>query len=174
MLCFELCFPPSVHGQRTAQTSAQTSNQSSQASVPEQSISRRNLLRVSSNGVWWASLSADNKADFVDGYVTAMAVVSEALMRIIEGDSKKLTAGDPQFDARTSALLNMAVLAAHYDYGHDRASLVAGVDNFYRDPQNTHITIEFALMHVRDSLNGKTAPKDLEKQLNEWRAIVNK
>jgi len=48
------------------------------------------------------------------------------------------------------------------------------VDKFYKDPQNTYIRRELALQYVRDTLNGKNAPRDLERQLKEWREIVNK
>lgn len=65
-------------------------------------------------------------------------------------------------------------MAERYDYGNDRAKLVAGVDDFYKDSLNTRIPIEFALQYVRDTLNGKNAPRDLEKQLDEWRVTLNK
>jgi hypothetical protein len=125
-------------------------------------------------GAWWPSLSSDKKKDFLDGYVTAMANVRHTLFALYKKNANELVPGDPQFNARTDALIGLASLADRYDYDVDQTKLIAGVDEFYKDPRNTRITLELALQYVRDTLNGKNAPRDLEKQLNEWRAIVNK
>ncbi|HXN22859.1 MAG TPA: hypothetical protein VOA41_08980 [Candidatus Dormibacteraeota bacterium] len=132
------------------------------------------FLRALNNGTWWNSTPAQQKRDFVDGYVAAMATVRRNLLAIFNIDKKQLVAGDPQFNARTDALLNLTGLAEHYDYDVGLTKLETGVDDFYKDPRNTRIRIELALQYVRDTLNGKNAPRDLEKQLNEWREIVTK
>lgn len=112
--------------------------------------------------------------DFVDGYVTAMESVRRTLVAFVKDDVNALVPTDPQFQSRTDAVIGLAALADKYDYDADRTKLVAGVNDFYKDPLDTRIPIEFALPFVRDTLNGKNAPRELEKQLNEWRAIVNK
>jgi hypothetical protein len=48
------------------------------------------------------------------------------------------------------------------------------MDTFYKEPLNKLLPIEFAFAWERDTLNGKVAPRDLQKQLDEWRAVVNK
>lgn len=131
-------------------------------------------MRVFGNGAWWVALSHDKKSDFVDGYVTAMSGVRRTLLGRYKSGASELAPGDPQFKARTDALIGLASLAERYDYDVDATKLLAGVDDFYKDSRDTRIGIEFALQYVRDTLNGKNAPRDLEKQLNEWRAIVNK
>ncbi|MGC1687507.1 MAG: hypothetical protein WA734_17910 [Candidatus Acidiferrales bacterium] len=131
-------------------------------------------LRALGNGKWWTTLSHDRKSDFVDGYVTAMGSVHETLLGMSKQEANGLAAGDPQFNAHMSSVIQMSFLADHYDYNLDSTKLVTGVDDFYKDSLNTRITIQFALEYVRDTLNGKNAPRDLEKKLKEWREIVNK
>jgi hypothetical protein len=48
------------------------------------------------------------------------------------------------------------------------------MDAFYNEPLNKLIPIDFAFLHERDTLNGKVAPRDLQKQLDEWRAAMTK
>ncbi len=165
-ICLTVSLFPYTTG--SEQSANQTTNQ-----PPAQSEANP-FLRVLNNGTSWSSLSADKKWDFVDGYTTAMASVRRMLLGQYKAGAKELMANDPQFKARMDALLNFAVLADHYDYDVDRTKLLAGVDEFYKDPRNTRIPIELALQYVRDTVNGKNAPRDLEKQLNEWRAAVNK
>jgi hypothetical protein len=55
-----------------------------------------------------------------------------------------------------------------------REKLLSSVDTFYKNPLNTFIPIEFAFGWERDTLNGKVAPRDLQKQLDEWRTMMNK
>jgi hypothetical protein len=89
-------------------------------------------------------------------------------------NQKELVVGDPEAKARTDVMLSLAFWAEQCDYDVDHTKLLAGVDEFYKDPRNTLIPIELGLQYVRDTVNGKNAPRDLEKQLNEWRAAVNK
>jgi hypothetical protein len=103
-----------------------------------------------------------------------MKSVHNMLLGILKKSANEPTSTNPEFKTNTNGLLTLADLVEHFDYELDKAKLVAGVDDFYKDPLNTRITVELALLHVRDMLNGKNAPRDLEKQLNDWRAIVNK
>lgn len=165
-ICLALSLIPNTTGQE--RTADQPTSQ-----VPSQS-GANSILRAGGNGAWWVSLSADNKSDFVDGYVTAMESVNTTLLALLKNNVNELVRTDPQFKARTDALLELGVLADKYDYGVERVKLVAAVNDFYKDPLNTRIPVEFAIQFVRDMLNGKNAPRDLEKQLNEWRAVANK
>jgi hypothetical protein len=141
--------------------------------APTQSDSNP-FLRALNNGTWWNGISAQQKRDFVDGYVAAMASVRRMLLGLFNDHKKQLVATDPQFQARMDALLNLTTLAEYYDYDLDLTKFVAGVDDFYKDPLNAHIRVELALQYARDTLNGKNAPRDLEKQLNDWRERVNR
>jgi hypothetical protein len=48
------------------------------------------------------------------------------------------------------------------------------MNTFYKEPLNKLIPVEYAFAWERDTLNGKVAPRDLQKQLGEWRATMNK
>jgi hypothetical protein len=131
-------------------------------------------MRFANNGAWWNTLSPDSKSDFVDGFVTAMANVHKMLIGFVKQNSKELTPG-PTFDAQMSAILQLSVIAERYEYEEvGRDKLVAGVDAFYKESLNKLIPIEFAFAWERDTLNGKVAPRALQKQLDEWRATMNK
>jgi len=96
------------------------------------------------------------------------------LLGLVKQNSKELTPG-PKFDSQMSAILNLSALAERYNFDDvDKVKLLSGIDEFYKEPLNRRITTDFAFLHVRDTLSGKVAPKDLEKELAEWRAIVNK
>jgi len=138
---------------------------------------KNTLMRSLNNGAWWNTLSPDSKSDFVDGYVSAMADVHQMLMAIVKQNSKELTPGDPKlkFDTQMSATIQLGVIAERYEYEEvGRTKLLAGMDSFYKEPLNKLIPIEFAFAWERDTLNGKVAPRDLQKQLDEWRATMNK
>jgi hypothetical protein len=130
-------------------------------------------LRFANNGARWNTLSQESKSDFVDGYVSAMATVRQYLLALLKEETKALTAkGD--FNSHVGTITYLSSLAERYDFTVDQTKLIAGVDVFYKDSQNKFIKTEFAFQYVRDTLNGKVAPRDLEKQLNEWRETFNK
>jgi hypothetical protein len=129
--------------------------------------------RLANNGAWWNALSPDSKADFVDGYVSAMAAVHQTLKYLIEHDTKELTSG-PTFDSQMAKIMQLSLLAERCDFQVGKTNLLAGMDAFYKEPLNKLIPIEFAFLYERDTLNGKVAPRDLQKQLDEWRAAMNK
>ena len=159
-----LLSPIALQGQSTNQPA-------SQAATPP---TANPFLRALGNGVWWTNLTKDNKLVFVDGYITAMASVRQTLLILVDEDKKEFAAEDSQSDAHKRSLTYLTLLADQYDYGEECNAVVAGVNVFYNDPRNTRIGIEYALRYVRDILNGKKTPKDLEKQLNDWREKVNK
>src|ERR1700730_7496768 len=113
---------PAVHGQSVTPTQQQTQS------------ARNPLMRLANNGAWWATLSQDSKADFVDGFVTAMVNVHKMLIGFVKQNSKELTPG-PTFDTQMSATLQLSVIAEHYEYDEvGRDKLLTGVDAFYKDP----------------------------------------
>jgi hypothetical protein len=131
-------------------------------------------MRLADNGGWWVTLSQDSKADFVDGFVTAMASVHRVLTAMVQKDKSELAPG-PKFDAQMASTIALSVIAERYEYEEaGREKLLAGVDAFYKEPLNKLIPIEFAFAWENDTLNGKIAPRDLQKQLDGWRATMNK
>jgi len=135
---------------------------------------RNPWLRIANNGAWWNTLSQESKADFVDGYVSAMANVHQMLIGVLKLNTKEMTPG-PKFDAQMSAIIQLGVIAERYEYEEvGREKLLSGVDTFYKEPLNKLIPVEFAFEWERDTLNGKVAPRELQKQLDDWRATMNK
>jgi hypothetical protein len=151
--------------------------QSATTTTQEPAPAKNPWMRLANNGAWWNELSPDSKADFIDGFVTAMADVHKMLVAFVKVDSKELSPGDlkPKFDSQMSSIIQLAVIAERYEYEDvGRIKLLTGVDVFYKEPLNKLIRIEDAFAWERDTLNGKVAPRDLQKQLDEWRAVMNK
>src|SRR5580700_6415354 len=118
---FSLC-STTLHGQSANQTTTQ---------LPTQSAERNPWMRMSNNGAWWNTLSQDSKADFVDGYVSAMANVNHTIGFLIKKDTESLTPG-PKFDGQMNEILGLSVLAERYEYQEvGRTKLLAGMDTFY-------------------------------------------
>jgi hypothetical protein len=131
-----------------------------------------NILRLAGNGAWWASLSDDAKADFIDGYTTAMSRVNGLINgeRIIAAQELKPGA---EFNARMDQVLRLSTIAQAFDFRVDGRGFVGGIDEFYKDPLNTRIPIDFAMLYVRDELRGDKSPKELQDELAAWREVMN-
>jgi hypothetical protein len=163
LILFLTLLCPTLYGQSATTTTQET---------PQPA--KNPWMRLANNGAWWDTLSQDSKADFVDGFVTAMASVHRLLMSFIQRTVKELAPG-PTFDAQMSSIAQLSVIAESYEYEEvGRGKLLAGVDAFYKEPLNKLIPIEFAFAWERDTLSGKVAPRDLQKQLDGWRATMNK
>ncbi len=50
---------------------------------------------------------------------------------------------------------NLCVLGGSFDFGFEQRDLRNGVDEFYKDAQNSNVPIDVALQHVRDILEGR-------------------
>ena len=135
------------------------------------------FLRLAGNGVWWASIPDDTKDTFVDGYLTAMARVNHMIAAQCANDMQNLHPG-PQFEAEWKTATALCVNANFFDFSFDdrlnQQKVRSGLDDFYKDAQNIHIPIDFAMMYVKDVLKGKTAPRELEDQLKGWRSTMSK
>jgi hypothetical protein len=143
-------------------------------STATQESAKNPFMRLANNGAWWGTLSQDSKSDFVDGFVTAMASVHRILIALVQKNKSELAPG-PNFDAQMASIIQLSVIAESYEYEEvGREKLLAGVDAFYKEPLNKLIPIEYAFAWENDTLNGKVAPRDLQKQLDGWRATMNK
>jgi hypothetical protein len=135
------------------------------------------FLRLAGNGVWWASLADDAKDIFVDGYVTAMVRVNHMVAAQCADGMKNLHPG-AHFDAEMKTAMALCVNADFFDFSIDerldRQKVRNGVDDFYKDSQNSRIPIDYAMAYVKDMLKGKRAPRELEDELKGWRSTMNK
>ena len=96
------------------------------------------------------------------------------LMALLDQGTKSLAAG-AKFDSQMAQIVQLSVIGDRYDFQEvGRAKLLVGMDAFYKEPLNKLIRIDDAFAFERDTLNGKVAPRDLQKQLEEWRAVMNK
>jgi hypothetical protein len=131
------------------------------------------FLRVLGNGQWWVGLADDAKEIFVDGYTTGMARAYLYTHGECMQDKDKLEPG-PQFNAEFKAVTNLCLLAELFDFDADRRGLLSGLDDFYKDPQNTRIPATHALEYTRDKLKGKKSPQELNDDLKEWRRVMSR
>jgi hypothetical protein len=135
------------------------------------------FLRLAGNGVWWVSLADDVKDNFVDGYVTAMVLVNHMVAAQCADDMKNLHPG-AQFDAEMKTAMALCVNAEFFDFNIDerldRQKIRNGLDDFYKDSQNSRIPIDYAMAYAKDTLKGKKAPRELEDELKGWRSMINK
>lgn len=126
------------------------------------------FLRVFGNGQWWSTLSDDAKDTFVDGYTTGMAHAYLYTHGFCVDHAHELKPG-PQFETQINAAMNLCLLAETFDFDVDGRKLVSGIAEFYKDPQNILIPIQYALGFVRDKLKGKKSAKEMGDELKEWR-----
>lgn len=137
----------------------------------------KDALRLVGNGVRWTSLEDSTKDTFVDGYVMAMIRVNHMVAAQCASDMKNLHPG-AQFDAEMNAAMALCVNAEFFDFSIDerldRQKVKNGVDDFYKDSQNSRIPIDYAMAYVKDTLKGKRAPRELEDELKGWRSTLSK
>ena len=110
---------------------------------------------------WWAGLSGDAKNTFLDGYTAAMSRVSTRLFTECADKMKKFQSkimSDPRAvvpEGEVTQSWNLCVLGGSFDFGFEQRDLRNGVDEFYKDAQDSHVPIDVALQHVRDVLESK-------------------
>jgi hypothetical protein len=109
---------------------------------------------------WWTSLSGNAKNTFLDGYKAAMRHASAKLFATSADEGKKIQAkviANPRaaiLDDATQSF-NLCVLAGSFDFGFEQRELRNGVDEFYKDTQNSNVLVDVALQQVRDVLESK-------------------
>jgi hypothetical protein len=120
---------------------------------------------VRNGAQWWTSLSDGSKNTFLDGYVAAMSRVSNRLFdecaEKMKKVSTKITSDGRSVptvlapDANVEQIWDFCVLGGSFDFAFDRRDLRKGVDEFYKETQNSQVPIGDALQHVRDVLQSK-------------------
>ena len=167
ILCAILLLVPhaTMHGQSATQPATQES---------PRPADKNPFMRILNNGAWWNTLSPDSKADFADGYISTMTTVHRMLIGLIKRDTKELTPG-PKYDSEMSRIIQLLTIAERYQFEEvGRTKLLAGMDAFYKELLNKLIPIDYAFVYERDALNGRVARRDLQKELDNWRAVMNK
>src|SRR5580704_15899559 len=101
---------------------------------------------------WWTSLSGDAKSTFLDGYTAAMRHVNSTLFTECADKMKKITSKItpdgrvipivPAPDAPVLQIWNLCVLAGSFDFAFEQRDLRNGVDEFYKDTQNSHVPVD--------------------------------
>lgn len=148
--------------------------QGQQASAPPPpKVVQNPFLRALENGQWWVSLTEDTKETFTDGYATAMSRVKNITHAACMDEGKNAKTGS-QFNTEMSAAMNLCLLAEFFDFDVDRRNLIGGVNEFYKDPRNVSIPVDFAFEHVRDKLKGKMSAQELDDRLTGWRRTMSR
>lgn len=96
-----------------------------------------------------------------------MAVgVSEATM-------KEAKPGAANFNDKLYEAMGLRMLGQTFDFKLDRP-LKPKLDEFYKEPLNVRIPVQFAMDYVRDEMSGKKTAGQLLDELNDWRKVVNR
>jgi hypothetical protein len=117
----------------------------------------------------------------LDGYKAAMSHVNAKLMGGCVNEMKKIQSrvvSNPRaaIPDDVTQSWNLCVLAGSFDFGFEQRELRNGVDEFYKDTQNSNVSIDVALQHVRDVLESKR-PKNgsgiggPQGQTHQWFSI---
>jgi hypothetical protein len=118
---------------------------------------------VPKDALWWTGLSGEAKNTFLEGYTAAMSRVSNRLFTECADKMKKFQSkimSDPRAasslpEGEVMQSWNLCVLGGSFDFGFEQRDLRNGVDEFYKEAQNSHVPIDVALQHVRDVLESK-------------------
>jgi hypothetical protein len=170
-----LCFLPSAPAQNAAPQAAplksssagsskpgQSQNQSQAAQWPESqdqrawTYSQKAFARVIGNfGGWWSFLTEPEKAAFLDGYQQAMRLSLTTNGVLCEIFQKRLS---PSSDAQAfNNQVAMAVVVCQQsgEFSGFEKVTVKDLDEFYSDPVNQPILLDFSMAYLRDKATGR-------------------
>lgn len=106
-------------------------------------------------GGWWSFLNEDDKAAFLDGYQVAMRQSfsqSEALCKVLK-DGVTPTSDQQAFI--TQAAVAVSVCDKTHDFEGFEKVTTRDVDEFYSDPVNQPIVLEWSMGFLRDKAFGR-------------------
>jgi hypothetical protein len=116
---------------------------------------QRLLARAIGNvGGWWSFLNDNNKAAFLDGYQFAMRQSlsqNERLCKVVK-DGLVPTSDQKAFDKEMDSALLVCMLASSFD-GFEKIT-TKDLDDFYSDPVNQPIVLEWSMGYLRDKAPG--------------------
>jgi hypothetical protein len=116
----------------------------------------RTLARVFGNvGGWWSFMNEDDKAAFLDGYQAAM---KESLSRNLVLCKVLKDSVKPSDDQQ--AFMNHFAAVAYVcsqtgDYGDYEKITTRDLDDFYSDPVNQPMVLEWVMGYLRDKASGR-------------------
>ncbi|MGA2988223.1 MAG: hypothetical protein ABSG32_30980, partial [Terriglobia bacterium] len=115
----------------------------------------RTLARVFGNvGGWWSFMNEGDKAAFLDGYQFAMRQslsLNERLCKAVK-DGLVPTSDQKAFDKEMDSALLVCMLASSFD-GFEKIT-TKDLDDFYSDPVNQPIVLEWSMGYLRDKAPG--------------------
>jgi hypothetical protein len=158
---------------------AQTNPQSQKPASPDKpsTLAQRELspalFKAFGNyGGWWNRISETEKDSFLDGFMTAMARANSLMVSMCKSIMKEAQPGAANFNEKLNGGLDLCMVGETFAYSPDKP-LKPRLDDFYKDPLNMRIPVQFALEHIRDEVSGKKTAGQLLDELNEWRKILN-
>jgi hypothetical protein len=123
-------------------------------------------------GGWWNNISEAEKYAFIGGFTTAMARANSVAVGVSEATMKEVKPGAANFNEKLYEAMDLRMLGQTFDFNLDKP-LKPRLDEFYKDPLNVRIPVQFAMDYVRDETSGKKTAGQLLDELNDWRKIVN-
>jgi hypothetical protein len=130
------------------------------------------LFKVFGNyGGWWNNISEAEKDAFIDGFMTAMARANSMAVGVSEATVKEAKPGAANFNEKLYEAMGLRMLGQTFDFKLDMP-LKPRLDEFYKDPLNVRIPVQFAMDYMRDEMAGKKTAGQLLDELNDWRKIV--
>ncbi len=134
----------------------------------------KSLARVFGNaGGWWSFMNENEKAAFLDGYRTAMSRAHASDESFCEHSRKELnpTVSKEAFDGQMKLVIYLCGNVARWaNYGKVTTK---DLDEFYRDPINQPITLEWAMEFLRDKASGAKTEGQLLDALKEEQRDVH-
>lgn len=116
----------------------------------------RSLMRVFGNvGGWWSYLNENDKAAFLDGYQSAMKESlsrNQVLCKVLK-DTVKPSDDQQAFMNHFAAVAY--VCSQTSDYGDYEKITAKDLDDFYSDPLNQPMVLEWVMGYLRDKASGR-------------------
>ena len=118
-------------------------------------------------GGWWSFMNENEKAAFLDGYQAAMKQAldnNDAVCKAIQ-ESVKPTVSQQTFSAQFSIVVSVCG-NAHESASYEKVT-VKDLDEFYGNPINQRILLEWAMGFLRDKASGAKTEGQLLDTLKE-------
>lgn len=148
-----LCFLAVLLGHTEAQSQATAKDYKNPKAWP---YNERSLARAFGNvGGWWSFMNEDDKAAFLDGYQAAMRQSlsqNEALCKVLKNDVKP-SSDQQAFNNQFSAAIFACSKTADSS-GFEKVT-AKDLDDFYSDPINQPIPLEWSMGYLRDKASGR-------------------
>jgi hypothetical protein len=135
---------------------------------------QRLLARVIGNvGGWWSFLNVNDKAAFLDGYQFAMRLSLSQHERLCKAvkDGLVPTSDQKAFDKEMDSALLVCMLTSSFD-GFEKIT-TKDLDDFYSDPVNQPIVLEWSMGYLRDKASGRKTEGQLLDSLKEEQKDVH-